>query len=228
MKGAHNWTDVRLSAQTMQLARDCAEAFVVALGASSVSIPAECRPTYIDADPVKVPTDDDDMKYYLVEPIQDGNWRKYNTNRFDGVGFAEESTELACAAQALSCFSFTTFTQGTALLTDVQGVENKLSDPAWTSAVQPKKNTPCFGMGNVGPQTIEKFFELHDHKTNRFCQGLKTTTPEASTWLFCRLRFCVAVKSKQNAAAVIQDIEKYSGYAVTLASTTTLKVCFFY
>jgi hypothetical protein len=60
----------------------------------------------------------------LEEHIQ-GEAIKYNSNRWDGKGFKEETTRMARAAQSLTCFSWYHSKQ-TSLLCDVQGHTHQL------------------------------------------------------------------------------------------------------
>lgn len=223
IKGDHHWDDVRLSAQTMLIARQCTAAFVEALHNKGVRLDAENTMDYITADPIKVNTGAE-TRMLLMEPLQVGDMQKFTTNRHDMGGFAEENTPKAYFAHALACFSHTTFTAGAALLTDVQGIGNRLFDPAWISQRQPSRLNPAFGMGNVGPATIRAFFRRHDHENNPLCRALGTAAPASHSWMFLDLKIGLAVSNRTDRKWLMDNITAYGGYGVHITRQTHDKV----
>ena len=107
------------------------------------------------------------QQYYLVENYIEGEYNKYNNN----AGWINSNlTENSEVAQAFSHFSWQ-ITRGYLMIVDLQGVEEKLTDPQ-IHCIDDKK----FGKGNLGNLGIIKFFISHE--CNTYCKYLELIHPK--------------------------------------------------
>jgi hypothetical protein len=93
-----------------------------------------------------------------VEPFLNGKYIKHSNN----FGFVSE--EDRNTPQAFSHYSYCK-SKGEYLICDIQGVEDKYTDPQVHS-----KNGKGFGKGNMGVEGMAKFFQTH--RCNAICTSL--------------------------------------------------------
>jgi len=103
-------------------------------------------------------------QYYLVEAYIPGNFRKYTNN----YTYVNESVPL------LTAFSHFTYylTEGKYMVTDLQGVDNLLTDPVVHSFDKHFKN-----QGDLGQRGMLGFFRYHE--CNKYCELLGLPVHEA-------------------------------------------------
>ena len=96
-------------------------------------------------------------QYYLLEPYIPGTLQKYTNN----YTYVNESVPL------LTAFSHFTYhiTEGKYMVTDLQGVDNLLTDPVVHSFDRHFKN-----QGDLGQQGMLGFFRYHE--CNKYCRFL--------------------------------------------------------
>lgn len=106
-------------------------------------------------------------RYMALEPWIPGVYEKKTSNG----GFSSTNSE---AAQAFSHFSFV-LTEGEYMVTDIQGVANTLTDP------QIHSRHKRFGLGNLGEQGMDRFF--NGHQCSHICKALRLSKhPSQLDW----------------------------------------------
>ncbi|CAM9377138.1 unnamed protein product [Ectocarpus sp. 12 AP-2014] len=106
------------------------------------------------------------FRYLLVEPFLEGKYLKYNGNNgyiLNKSGLDDEQRCWWTVAQAFSHFTHHQ-TGGEALVCDVQGVDNNITDPC----VHSRSRT--YGAGDRGTQGMRDFLE--GHRCNAICRHL--------------------------------------------------------
>jgi len=230
LRSEHDWDDVLQSSQGTTLAAECLQALQAAIKADpdvgdNALVELLGRVRYVTAEPVQVNMKGSTTRFFINEEMADGIFFKLNSNRHDGGGFRDEKTKepLAILGQALTCFSYCSFTQCEALLCDVQGKGEIFFDPAWVTVTTPEGKVP-FGLGNVGNLTIKRFFELHDHDNNPICQKLQTVPPAPQSFIFANLSIIVDIKSNDLKRHARQTITSFGGTAMNVPIKAK-KVC---
>jgi hypothetical protein len=232
IRAKHTWEAVLQSAQASGFAQDCLEHFRAALEQHQSHLSPELRAalsevSYALAEPVQIAFGGQ-VRFFLMEPMLQGDFYKINSNRFDGKGFRAEvsnSTDqldiMTVIGQAMSCYLYCQFTESAALCSDVQGKGTTLFDPAWITPVPRGAVAGAivpFGLGNVGNLTIKKFFEMHNHEHNPICQSLQTVTPNPASFLFANLCFVVDLKNTRDKTQTRSRIVEYGGQCINVPS----------
>jgi hypothetical protein len=224
-------------AQGSSFAQECIDHMKTALASHQERLSVQLQAAlheiaYAHAEPVQITTRGQ-LRYFLMEPMLQGDFYKINSNRFDGKGFQTEISDslepqdlLTLIGQAITCYSYCNFTQNAALCSDVQGKGSTFFDPAWitpTPRIHTAGGIVPFGLGNVGNLTIKKFFEMHAHSSNPICQALNTDTPNPASFLLANLCFVVDIKSSKDKSSTRTRITEFGGQVVNVP--TRKQVC---
>jgi len=228
----HTWNDVLLAAQGVSYADQCLEAMKADLAANAQATEENVRSLvdfasglkYVKSQPLQISMPDGNLRLMVMEPMIEGDFYKINSNRHDGGGFKTENSPLAIAGQAFTCFSYCTFTNSTAMCTDVQGIGSVLFDPAWITKTDPDDAEVPFGLGNVGNLTMKTFFKKHDHKNNALCHLLRTTPPLPASFLFANLTFIVDIDNQEEARKLRKSIRDFGGTTTAVPISNREKV----